>query len=78
MRRAILPAYGRGLQSTGFDASPDQIEQGFLISFVVRSMFTALRSETPGQPDSLALRDLLIERLRLTRHLLQRAAQITR
>lgn len=70
IHRAILPAYTAGLAGTGFSASAAQVQQGYLLSLLVRSLFTAVPLELLGEPDSPALRARLVDRIRLTRFLL--------
>ena len=77
VRRAIVPAYLDGLRSTGFDVTANQVEEGFVLSILVRSLFTAIPLEELHQADSPGLRALLISRVRLARFLLGLAAPWT-
>ena len=74
VQRVIVPAYVEGLRSTGFDATPEQVEKGFVLSVLIRSLFTAIPLEELHQPDSPRLRTLLTSRIRMARHLLDLAA----
>ncbi|MEO5832379.1 MAG: phosphotransferase [Nakamurella sp.] len=77
IRRVIVPAYVDGLRSTGFAVTPGEVEQGFLLASVVRSLFTAVPLETLDRPDAADLRSLLAARIRLARYLLTCADEIT-
>ncbi len=77
IRRVIVPAYTDGLRSTGFEVAPGDVERGFLTSMVVRSLFTALPLETAHLAVAPDVGRLWIQRLRLTRYLLECAAEIT-
>lgn len=70
IQQVILPAYIEGLRSTGCDATPEQIEKGFVLSLLIRSLFTAIPLEELHQVDSPRLQSLLISRIRLARYLL--------
>ncbi len=79
MRRvheAILPAYIDGLRSTGLNATSEEIERGFVLSLLVRSLFTAVPLEMLHEPDSPELRQLLTSRIRMARYLLNLADSV--
>lgn len=75
VQQVILAAYIDGLRSTGFDATCEHVEQGFILSLLVRSLFTAVPLEQLHQPDSPRLRTLLTCRIHLARYLLNLAAE---
>ena len=77
VRRVIVPAHVAGLRDAGLDVSEDQVERGFLLAVVLRSLFTAVPFEALGRPDTAALRDLLRQRVALARKLLDYAAEIS-
>jgi hypothetical protein len=70
VQAVIVPAYTEGLRSTGFPATAEQVQQGFVLSVLVRSLFTAIPLEELHQPDSPRLRERLVNRIRLARYLL--------
>jgi len=72
---AIVPAFHDGLVSEGFVASLDQVRTGFAVSLLVRSMFTALPFERLAGPPSPDQTSHWIERIRLTRFMLDLAAE---
>ena len=72
---AILPAYTRGMAAEGFPATALEIRTGFALSLAARSMFTALPLETLNRPPSSEQTAHWIERIRLTRFLLDVAAE---
>lgn len=72
---AIVPAYCHGLADEGFPASRDEVRTGFLVSLIVRSMFTALPLETLGASPSAAQTAYWVERIRLTRFMLGLAVE---
>jgi hypothetical protein len=76
IRDAIVPAYTEGLLSTGFDASEEQVTQGFVLSVLVRSLFSAIPLEELDRPDSPGLRERLRNRIGLTRFLLDQVAAL--
>lgn len=73
---AIVPAFHEGLVSEGFVASLDQVRTGFAVSLVVRSMFTALPFERLAAPASASATAMWVERIRLTRFLLDLSATL--
>jgi len=80
---AVLTAYHRGVSAEGFSATPTQVRQGFAVSVVLRTVFTALPLEQlvapPPQVDQLAaLEKLVATRIRLCRFLLTLAAELPR
>jgi Ser/Thr protein kinase RdoA (MazF antagonist) len=76
VQEAILPAYIDGLHSAGLDTTNEHIEQGFVLSLLVRSLFTAVPLEMLHQPDSPELRQLLTVRIRMARYLLNLAENL--
>ena len=54
------------------DRSPPaaEVERGFLLATVMRSIFTAIPFEALDRPDGAALQQLLADRIRLTSYLL--------
>lgn len=75
---AILPAYIRGMAAEGFPATPTEIRTGFILSLIVRGMFTALPVETLEAPTTEPFPGQTahwIERILLTRFLLDLAAE---
>lgn len=74
--------YHRGVSAEGFSATPTQVRQGFAVSVVLRTAFTALPLEqlvAPPQVDQLAaLEKLVATRIRLCRFLLTLAAELPR
>jgi hypothetical protein len=73
---AIVPAYTDGLVSTGFEATSEQVREGFIVSVLSRSLFCALPLEELDAADSPALRARLRNRIGLTRFLLGLATQV--
>jgi hypothetical protein len=76
IHRAIEPAYVEGLASTGFPATPEQVHRGYLMSLLVRSLYTTLPLEELDLPDSPALRDRLSGRIAMARFLLTLADEV--
>jgi len=73
---AILPAYHKGLNAASDLGTPEQVRQGFVASLVLRSAFTAVPFELLGAPDTPELRATFTGRIRLTRYLLDLAAEL--
>jgi len=72
---AILPAYTRGMVAEGFPATPTEIWTGFVLSLAARSMFTALPLESLDRHPSSEQTGYWVERIRLTRFLLDLSAE---
>lgn len=73
LQELVVPAYTEGLRSTGFVATDHEVLVGHVVSTMLRSGFTAMPYEDFEQPDvadSPALRARLVERVRLTRYLI--------
>jgi hypothetical protein len=73
---AILPAYHGGLVEDGGTATLEQVRTGFVLSLAARSAFTALPIEVLGEPPSPAQTEYWVERIRLTRVMLDLAAEL--
>ncbi len=71
----ITAAFHRGLTAEGFEASAEQVRTGFLVSLIVRSALTALPFETLGTSAGDAQSTFWIERIRLTRLMLDLARE---
>jgi len=65
----IVDAFTAGLNADGEVATVDQVRLGYLGSLLVRAAFTALPLEALGAPASDELAVLFVERVRLTRFL---------
>jgi hypothetical protein len=63
------------LIAEGFEASAEQVRTGFLVSLIVRSALTALPFETLGAAAGDAQSAFWIERIRLTRLMLDLARE---
>jgi hypothetical protein len=74
---AIVPAYVDGLASTGFDVTSDEVRRGFLMSLLVRDLYSTIPLEQLGQPDTPVLRELLTNRVAMARFLLGLADEIS-
>lgn len=75
---AILPAYLDGVRIEGMDVADADVHDGYVGSLVVRATFTALPIELLSAPPRLgdeaaAFHHLWLERVRLTRYLLDLA-----
>jgi hypothetical protein len=69
----ILAAHAEGLAAEGHRATIDHIRGGYLAGLVLRSAFSAIPLETLGQPPTDQVIELWVERLRMTRTLLDLA-----
>jgi hypothetical protein len=69
----ILAAHAEGLAAEGHRATIDQIRGGYLAGLVLRSAFSAIPLETLDQPPTDQVVELWVERLRMTRTLLDLA-----
>ncbi|NUP47820.1 MAG: aminoglycoside phosphotransferase [Catenulispora sp.] len=72
---AILAAHAEGLAAEGHPATAAEIRGGFLSGLILRAGFTSIPLETLTQPPSDDLVALWTDRLRMTRAMLDLAAQ---
>jgi Phosphotransferase enzyme family len=70
----ILPAYLEGLAAEGLDVDPDIVRAGYIGSLVTRSALSALPLDWLGSAPSAGLDAVLVQRLRLTRFLVDMGA----
>lgn len=73
---AIFPAYLDGLRAESCDVDPSLVRAGYIGSLVTRSALSALPVELLGAPPSEEHQALFLDRLRLTRALVDMAAEI--
>ncbi|KAA0024687.1 hypothetical protein [Antrihabitans cavernicola] len=71
----ILPAYLDGVNDEGYDVDPTAVRFGYIGGMTVRSAVCALPIELLDNPDDSTL-DLMPERLRLTRVLVDMAQSL--
>lgn len=73
----VLAAYVEGLAAEGWDGDPTAIEQGFLVSLVVRSGFDGFRYELlAADPDDPAARASFDQRVELASFIADRAGSL--
>jgi hypothetical protein len=65
----VITAYTGGLHAVGFDATAEQVREGYALSVAIRSMFTALGIDE-GPPDEHWSGPRRDNRVAMTRHLL--------
>jgi hypothetical protein len=77
LRRAADPGLQADLRAEGYESDPDQVRAGYVGSLAARSALCALPAEllTSAAPDE-ATEDLFLHRLRLTRAMVDMAAEI--
>ncbi len=73
---AIFPAYLDGLRAESYDVQPSLVRAGYIGSLVARSALSALPFELLGASLSAQDQALFLDRLRLTRVLVDMAAEI--
>lgn len=78
LEAVVVPAYTDGLLSTGFEATPAEVREGFVLSVVVRSLFTTLGLDEPPQPDTSEAHAHVGNRIGLTNYLLDLAEECLR
>jgi hypothetical protein len=74
---AIFPAYLDGLAAEDYQADPAQVRIGYVGSMAARSALCAIPVERLGQPPTEVQMQLFTDRLRLTRLMLEMAAEIS-
>lgn len=73
---AMFPAYLEGLADDGYAADPADVRYGYTGSLTVRSALCSIPTELIEQPLTEVNRDLMANRLRLTRVLVDMAQSL--
>jgi len=74
----IYPAYLDGLAAEDYKADPAQVRAGYIGSLAARSALCAIPADQlAGQPTSDEVLAMLVERLRLTRAMVDLAREVT-
>ena len=76
IQAAIEPAYVEGLELDGYACTPEEVHQGFLGALVTRSALSAIPFELVDQPASEESAAMMVDRLRLTRVLVDLAKEL--
>jgi len=74
---AIFPAYLEGLAAEDYPAAPAQVRVGYVGALTARSALSALPLELLSRPPAHQAEAEFLSRLRLTRALIDLAAEIT-
>jgi len=74
---AIFPAYLEGLAAEDYPAAPAQVRLGYIGALTARSALSALPLELLSRPPAHQAEAEFLSRLRLTRALIDLAAEIT-
>lgn len=74
---AIFPAYLEGLAAEDYPAAPAQVRMGYIGALTARSALSALPLELLSRPQAKEAEAEFLSRLRLTRALIDFAAEIT-